>query len=820
MGLWHTSRVADPGPPPHARPALPNHPSCQARPKLTTITPSTVETRLQEQERSFSHWEIIKDCIDQYIDMMLNYRQSGHPGGSRSKVHALVAATLGGAMRWDIRRPELAFADRFVLVAGHCAPLVYAMLPVYNEALRGMHERTGDPRYLVPDPEHRMLVWEDLLRFRRRGGLAGHAEMEGKTLFFKFNTGPSGHGAPPAAGEALALLRAGMKDVQVWAFEGEGGHTAGAHHETKNSAWGLGLENLNVVLDWNNYGIDSFPASSVVHGTPRDWFEPYGWRVYGAEPGSDWRAVTRAILQLGLDPEKDGRPGMAYVRTRKGRSYGKYDYASHGSPHKLNSPEYWETKRVFAEKYDVDFEGFGQPAPEDPQALREQVRNNMAKVAQVLRRHEDTLEYLADRLVELGDRVPRTPPPAFRLGRRGNPLDDPKLLDFERYPSTLWKAPGEKAPNRAGLAAFGSFVNSYCREHYDQPLVLAMSADLADSTNISGFAHDFDGMKNYGRYERTKNPEGALLPQEITEFTNAGISVGLATVNMSQDPQKEFLGFYGACSTYGSFVYLKYGPMRLFSQLAQDCPLKVGKVIWVAGHSGPETADDSRTHFGIFSPGITQLFPDGHVCDIHPFEYNEVPVMLAAALAGRWPIVACHLTRPPITIPDRKKLGMPSFFEAAKGAYVLRDYRSGAPRGGCIFVQGTMSTVNTLALLDEFDARSLNVKLVAVPSPQLFAVQPESYRRRVITEADQWDSTFITNRSRRLMYDWIFNPLAAEYAMSSDFDDRWRTGGSVDEVLEEAHLDSEHLLAGIERFVGDRPQRLERLGRGLEGATS
>jgi len=33
------------------------------------------------------------------------------------------------------------------------------------------------------------------------------------------------------------------------------------------------------------------------------------------------------------------------------------------------------------------------------------------------------------------------------------------------------------------------------------------------------------------------------------------------------------------------------------------------KVIWVAGHSGPETADDSRTHFGIFATGVTKLFP-------------------------------------------------------------------------------------------------------------------------------------------------------------------------------------------------------------------
>ncbi len=777
--------------------------------------PSEVNELYKQQEKNFSHWEIIKDCVDQYIDMMLNYRQSGHPGGSRSKVHALVATTLSGAMRWDIRRPELAFADRFVLVAGHCAPLVYAVLPVYNEALREMYKRTGDEKYSVPRAEERMLVWEDLLMFRRHRGLAGHAEMEGKTLFFKFNTGPSGHGSPPAAGQALALLRAGVKDVKVWAFEGEGGHTAGASHETKNTSWGLGLENLQYVLDWNNYGIDSFPASSVVHGTPEDWFGPYGWRVYGADPGMEWQPVTQAILSMTYEPEKNGRPAVAWMRTRKGRDYGKYDYQSHGAPHKLNSPEYWETKRVFAEKYGVDFEGFGKPAPDDPDKLYRQVKNNMAKIATFLHSQEDTLEYLADRLVELGESVP-TDSTAFRLGKNGCPVNDPKLFDFKNYPDEMWKAPGEKAPNRAGLAAFGSYINSYCGQKYGQPLVIAMAADLADSTNISGFAKDFGDMKNFGRYERNQNPEGALLPQEITEFTNSGLCAGMATVNMSAKPEEEFLGFYGACSTYGSFSYLKYGPMRLFSQLSQDCDLKTGKVIWVAGHSGPETADDSRTHFGIFATGVTQLFPDGHVCDIHPFEYNEVPVMLAAALAGPWPIVACHLTRPPIEIPDREQLGMAHYFESARGAYIIRDYDPGKPRGGCVLVQGTMSTANLLKAMPELENRGINVKMVAVPSPQLFWVQPEDYRASVITEADKWDSTFITNRSRRTMYDWIFNPLAVKYAMSSDFDDRWRTGGNLDEVIAEAHLDPPSIADGIEKFAADRSKRLETLREGLD----
>jgi transketolase len=95
---------------------------------------------------------------------------------------------------------------------------------------------------------------------RHNGHLAGHAEMEGKTLFFKFNTGPSGHGAPAALGEAMALKHAGAGEVRVFAVEGEGGHTAGSHHEVKNSAFGLGLDNLIYLFDWNDHGID--PSNS------------------------------------------------------------------------------------------------------------------------------------------------------------------------------------------------------------------------------------------------------------------------------------------------------------------------------------------------------------------------------------------------------------------------------------------------------------------------------------------------------------------------------------------------------------------------------
>ncbi|MCX6026526.1 MAG: transketolase [Chloroflexi bacterium] len=773
--------------------------------------------RYKDLTSHFAYWERTKDLVDQLLDITLNYRQSGHPGGSRSKVHAFLVTLLSGAMRWDIRRPEKRFGDRFVLVAGHTVPLVYTTLAVLNEALRIKHAQTRDSRYAVPNAAERMLVWQDLLAFRHRGGLSGHAEMEGKTLLLKFNTGPSGHGGPAAAGEALALKRAGAEGVKVFGLEGEAGLTPGAAHEMMNSAWGLALDNLYLLVDWNDYGIDDHPVSTVVYGTPKEWFGSHGWRVFGAEFGSEWGPMTQAVVSMVWGENPGHAPSAAWFRTRKGRGYLKYDNPSHGAPHKMNADLFWQIRREFAEKYGATFTNMGGKAPSDPAELAREFEANLKAVMDVLARDQALVDYLAERLVTLGDSVPQEIP-SFRLGMRGIPWKDERLYDARAYPADLYVAPGTSIANRAALAKWGAWVNAFGEKEYGRPLFLAASADLADSTNISGFAKGYGDFKGYGWYERYGTPQGVLLPQEITEFANSGILAGMASVNFAADPEKEFDGFWGACSTYGSFSYLKYGMLRLFSQLAQDCQLKVGKVVYVAGHSGPETADDSRTHFGIFEPSVMQLFPRGQVINLHPWEYNEVPVLLGAALKEKAPIVVLHLTRPPIPIPDRQKLGMASHFEAGRGAYVVRAYKPGAPRGGTIIVQGTSSMVSVVSLLPEIEKRGLNVKIIYGSSPELFALQPEDYRRKILSEADRADSTVISTQSRASMRDWVFNEAGEAYALTADWDNRWRTGGTLDEVIDEAHLSPRWLLEGITRFVNERQARLSRLQAGLTAA--
>ena len=783
---------------------------------MSLSTEEQVAQSCTELSKHFAHWEKTKDLVDQLIDLLVNYRQSGHPGGSRSKVYPLLSLFLSGTMRWDIRHPEKRFGDRFILGGGHAIPLIYSALAVFNEAMRLKHRQTGDERYALPTSAKGALYWEDLLGFRRNKGLSGHAEMEGKTLFLKFNTGPSGHGSTAAVGEALALKRAGVGNVRVFFVEGEGGLTPGANYEVMNSSWGLALDNLYHIIDWNDFGIDDHPVSSAVYGKPADWYAAHGWRVFGTEEGENWDAISRALLTMVASENPNRQPSMTWVKTRKGRGYLKYDNASHGTPHKINSEIFWETKKPFVEKYDAAFVNFGGAAPSDPAALRAEFKANLQVVMDVLHRDQTLVDYLADTLVALGDSVP-SDVSTFRLGTR-NPYQDARVCDFRNYPADLYVKPGTSIANRAALAKWGAWVNAFGAQEYNRPLFIAASADLAGSTNLFGFADKYGDFPGYGWYERYGTTEGALLPQEITEFVNVGLLTGMATVNFAADPEKEFHGWWGICSTYGSFSYLKYGMMRLFSQIAQDCQWKLGKVVFVAGHSGPETAEDSRTHFGIFSPGVTQLFPQGQIINLHPWEYNEVPVLLGAALKQDVPLIALHLTRPPIEIPDRAKLGIPSHFEAARGAYVVRDYRANQPRGGAIIVQGTSAMANIVKALPELDARGLNVKIVCAASPQLFALQPEEYRHQVLTSADQVDSTVITTQARWLMHDWLFNKIAEEYALSADWDNRWRTGGTVEEVLEEAHLTKDWILKGIERFVRERAARLGRLQSDLDAA--
>ncbi len=65
------------------------------------------------------------------------------------------------------------------------------------------------------------------------------------------------------------------------------------------------------------------------------------------------------------------------------------------------------------------------------------------------------------------------------------------------------------------------------------------------------------------------------------------------------------------------------------------------------------------------------------------------------------------------------------------------------------------------------------------------------------------------------MHKWMANRIVEDYSLSPDWDDRWRTGGSLDEIVDEAHLSPRWLWAGIIKFAADRDRRLDMIRGGI-----
>ena len=73
----------------------------------------------------------------------------------------------------------------------------------------------------------------------------------------------------------------------------------------------------------------------------------------------------------------------------------------------------------------------------------------------------------------------------------------------------------------------------------------------------------------------------------------------------------------------------------------------------------------------------------------------------------------------------------------------------------------------------------------------------------------------VTNTGLKIMNNWISNRVVSEYSVSPDWDNNWRTGGSLDEIIDEAHLSPRWVLNAIEKFASERKCRLEKLNKQL-----
>ncbi len=793
-----------------------------------------------------------------------NYSQTGHFGGPLAYTPYNVATHLAGpalgGLRFDYRRPKHPYSDKFMLAGGHCIPTCYALWMIMGQAMARQYVATGDRRYYV-DPAVAMLPI-DALGFRRGAGamktllqehgladhplfaqakargikaLAGHAESTDVTN--DVNGGPSGIGIATAAGKAAFwdAVGAPMAVPKVIAFEGEFAMTEGHAQELKTQAVALQVgKRLRVMISDNNAGIDDSLLGGVVNRKYEgyrliDQWTSYGWNVFVVDDGNDYEQVVAALKTLEHWDPKDRRPMVMIGKTTKGYWPTAVDgkipefgdqvvgYPSHPYAMKMNSEYFQALAKTFEQRYGVQFEGIRQGAVKDSRERLIQFKTNIDVAMSVLDR-DGLGDWLADRLVEIGDslrddlplRIPVNQDPFLdeRLRVANLPLEPQKVTAAnpvsgatKDVPVTLFRKAGEIAGTRRCISEIVKWMNYVTGNRF-----LTIAADLSESINL-------EHGSLWGHYDPETNPLGTRIKAAIQEAGNASTAIGLVSQNASLDPDA-FAGVWAISGTYGAFTPLMYTPARVWSQQNQDSKFRMGVLHILVGHSGPETAADGRTHFGIFAPQVWKLFPRGQTIHLSFWDYNDVApgYFGAAEIAARDPkvgIITLEVARPDFPVADRATFADTDVRAAAKGLYLIRDFAPG-PRHGYVITQGSSSTVNLVSVLPKLDAAGINVRVIAAISEELFDRQPEAYRRSVLPPDAYYDLMVVSTGTRRVWPVRDVGPLTDEYSLTSDWDNQWLTGGLEPDVIAEAHLDASSILSAIQRFAKERDQRLGR----------
>src|SRR6516164_9775696 len=496
-----------------------------------------------------------------------NYAQTGHFGGPLAYTPFNVAAHLAGRERgglhYDYRRPKHPYSDKFMLAAGHCAPTCYALWMIMGEALARKFKATGDRRYYVA-PELAMLAI-DALGFRRGAGalatllkdngladhplfaqargrgiraLSGHIESTDVTN--DVNGGPSGVGVATAAGKAAFwdIVGARIASPKIVAFEGEFAMCAGHAQELKTQAIALQTgKRLRIFFSDNNAGIDDALIGGVVnskyeHYRLRDQWTSYGWNVFTIPDGHDYAQILGVLKTMEDWDPADRRPMIVFGKTTKGYWPGAVNgklpgldqivgYPSHPYAFKMNSEYFVALAKTFEDRYGVEFAGIRNGAVTDPRERLIQFKTNIDAAMLVLER-EGLGDWLADRLVEIGDSVKDQFP--VRIDVKHDPFLDERLgvanLPEETQTLTvknaisgaekqvkiaLFRKYGEVAGARRGISEIIKWVN-YVTENR----MLTLAADLSESVNL-------EHGSIWGHYDPEANPQGTRLKAAIQE---------------------------------------------------------------------------------------------------------------------------------------------------------------------------------------------------------------------------------------------------------------------------------------------------------------
>lgn len=675
--------------------------------------------------------------------------QSGHPGGSSSKVEQLVTLLTSGALGFDAWRPKHTGRDRMVWSAGHCSPLSHALGALVYETLRRKGvELTGDDADVVVYPEH-------LARFRKWGGPSGH--VESTYSLADTSTGSSGHGFSAALGFALLHRSCGLP-TKAFVIAGDAETEEGMSYEARNLAAGLGLSNLVVTLDYNTFGIDGSIFEALPPATYLSQWVSHGWNVIEVD-GHAIRELAYAYRLAGSGFGAE-RPTVVICHTVKGLGYGKLEDTgdSHGTP--LAHDEYVGAMRAL---------GFAVPG------VKGEVAADLAVVVDGLSPTDS--DYLADRLAIAASQISEEAALESRMATTlaGRALQDYRALRRPaELPAELVFEEGSLVPTRRATEAWFAWAMRQTAFFY------VGAGDLAKSV-LTGKAEQVWGLVG------PANPLGRGLRFGIAEQNMAMMSCA-----MSQDTLPGGHRPMTAFATYGVFTCMMANPVRMTLINNAVNPAARAFFIMLAAHDGPETGEDGPTHHGLFWMSLFSAYPG--ITVMKPLDANEAVEMLFLA-AERGEPVAFSVVRPGVPVLRRGN-GVPPAREAINGAYVFKPFSGSGKPKLVLAVCGGQVMANLLEILPGLEERN-DVKIIAVTSPQLFEElrKKDPEKAEAILSADERQYVVaLHNGWRGFLYPFL---LPADHAERSIGMDEFLRSGSPKEIYQGAGFDPEGLR---ERF--------------------
>ncbi|SDW45674.1 transketolase [Paenibacillus sp. CF384] len=520
---------------------------------------------------------------------------------------------------------------------------------------------------------------EELQNFRQWGSKTpGHPEF-GHTAGVDATTGPLGQGIAMAVGMAMAEAHLGAtynkQDLNVidhytFAICGDGDLMEGVASEAASLAAHLKLGKLVVLYDSNDISLDGELNLSFSENV-QGRFEAYGWQVIRVEDGNDLNALAKAVAAGQADTSK---PTLIEVKTTIGygspNKGGKGGHlGTHGSP--LGADETVLTKQF----YGWENEAFHVPA--EVAAHFAEVKANGEKANAAWDAMYATYKAANPELAA-----------QFETAISGN-LPEGWDKDLPAY------TPADKALSTR--VASGNALNGLAK---NVPNLIGGSADLESSTmtHLKGVP-----VFKPGSYE------GRNVYFGVREFAMAAAINGMT--------------LHGGVKSFGAtfFVFTDY--LRPAVRLSALMKLPV---VYVLTHDSIAVGEDGPTHEPIEQIASLRIIPQLTV--LRPADANETSAAWAYAISKADQPVALVLTRQ--NLPVLEGTNEQAREGIAKGAYVVSDAADGKPQAQLI---ATGSEVQlAVAAQKALAAEGIQVRVISMPSFDLFERQPKAYKESVI----------------------------------------------------------------------------------------